>query len=132
MIRLLSVFISVLFFSVLALAQEVGLKIDTSGSTSTEDTTISIKKGSNPTANKKKYTISEGSEEITGDKDVLKKNAEKNWKQSCEDWKKEIKELNKENKVISVSCGSMTCSKDGVESACKSAGSYKIRVLTEE
>ena len=90
MIRLLSVFISVLFFSVLALAQDVGLKIDTSGSTSTEDTTISIKKGSNSTANKKKYTISEGSEEIIGDKDVLKKNAEKNWKQSCDDWKKEI------------------------------------------
>ncbi len=132
MMRSLSVFVSVSLLFVLAMAQEIGLKVEGGGSASAEDTTISIKKGSNPTVNKKKYIISEGEEEITGDKDVLKKNADKNWKQACDDWKKEIKELNKDNKVISLSCGSMKCSKDGVESACKSTGSYKIRVLTEE
>lgn len=132
MVRLLSVFISVLLFFFLALAQEVGLKVDSGSSASNEDTTISIKKGNQPAVNKKKYTISDGDEEIAGDKDVLKKNAEKNWKQACDDWKKEIKELNKDNKVISLSCGSMKCTKDGVESACKSTGLYKVRVLTEE
>ena len=90
------------------------------------------KKLKNVSDSKKKYVISEGTDDITGDKDVLKKSAEKNWKQACDDWKKEIKELNKDNKIISVSCGSMTCAKDGVESTCKSSGSYKVRVLTEE
>ena len=117
-------------FSFTAYSQEVGVKVDANNTS--EDTTISIKKGSNPLTNKKKYVISVGGEEITGDKDVLKKNAEKNWKLSCDEWKKEIKEMNKESKIISLSCGSITCSKEGVESTCKSNASYKIRVLEEE
>ena len=117
-------------FSFTAYSQEVGVKVDANNTS--EDTTISIKKGSNQLTNKKKYVISEGGEEITGDKDVLKKNAEKNWKLSCDEWKKEIKEMNKESKIISLSCGSIACSKEGVESACKSNASYKIRVLEEE
>ena len=130
MARSIAVLFLLMSVSFVSVAQDIGVKVDSS--TAAEDTTISIKKGINSTVNKKKYVISEGVDDITGDKDVLKKSAEKNWKQACEDWKKEIKELNKENKVISVTCGSMTCSKDGVESTCKSAGSYKIRVLTEE
>lgn len=112
-------------------AQEVGVKIDNAQNTN-EDTTISIKKGASATQNKKVYTISEGSEDITGDKDVLKKNAEKNWKKACEDWKKEFKEMNKENKIVSVSCGTMVCAKEGVESTCQSKATTKVRVLTEE
>ena len=130
MFHSISVLFLLLCLSLVSSAQDIGVKVDSS--TAVEDTTISIKKGSNSAVNKKKYVISEGSDDITGDKDVLKKNAEKNWKQACEDWKKETKDLNKENKVISLSCGSMSCSKDGVESVCKSTGSYKIRVLTEE
>lgn len=130
MVHSISVLFLLLSLSNQSRAQDIGVKVDSS--TAAEDTTISIKKGNNSAANKKKYVISEGNDAITGDKDVLKKNAEKNWKQACEDWKKETKDLNKENKVISVSCGSMTCAKDGVESSCKSVGTYKIRVLTEE
>ncbi|OFZ31195.1 MAG: hypothetical protein A2622_00945 [Bdellovibrionales bacterium RIFCSPHIGHO2_01_FULL_40_29] len=121
-------------FAILSLAsttqaQDVGVKVN--GISTEEDTTISIKKGAG-TANKKKYIISEGGEDVVGDKDVLKKNAEKNWKQACDDWKKEVKEMNKDNKVIALSCGSMSCSKEGVESTCKSNGTYKIRILEEE
>ena len=96
-----------------------------------EDTTISIKKGSG-VQNKKVYTLSEGSEDITGDKDMLKKNAEMNWKKACDEYKKDFKEMNKENKIVSLSCGSMTCTKEGVESTCSSKASYKVRVLSEE
>lgn len=96
-----------------------------------QDTTISIKKGAG-TQNKKVYTLSEGSEDVTGDKDVLKKNAEKNWKDACAEYKKEFKEMNKENKIVSLSCGTMVCAKEGVESTCQSKATYKVKVLSEE
>lgn len=95
-----------------------------------QDTTISIKKGSS--AAKKKWDITEGEEEITGDKSALLKDAEKNWKAACADWKKEFKEMNKENKVVSMNCGKMVCSKEGVESTCVSKATHKVRVLSEE
>ena len=120
-----------LIFTTATYAQEVGVKVNatTSGN---EDTTISIKKGPQTVTNKKVYTISEGSEDVTGDNDVLKKNAEKNWKTACSEFKTEFKEMNKENKIISLSCGTMVCNKEGVESSCKSKATYKVRVLAEE
>lgn len=130
MIRKILALITMLSLTYNAFAQEIGVKVD--ADKTSEDTTISIKKGSSSTINKKKYVISEGGEEVTGDKDVLKKNAEKNWKLACDSWKKEIKEMNTDNKVISLSCGSMSCAKEGVESTCKSNATYKIRVLEEE
>ncbi len=126
----LAALVFTLALSTAAWAQEIGVKVD--ADQSADDTTISIKKGSSSTANKKKYIISDGSEDIAGDKDVLKKNAEKNWKAACDEWKKELKELNKDSKIISLSCGSMTCAKEGVESICKSKATYKIRVLEAE
>jgi hypothetical protein len=113
-------------------AEEVGVhldKIDTS-----QDTTISIKKGASATAtdSKKKWTLTEGEDEITGDKDVVQKNAEKNWKTACKDWKSEFKEMNKENKIVSINCGKMTCSKEGVESTCTSKATHKVKILSEE
>ncbi len=120
--------IGLFLISNLALAQEVGVKVN--GSNSAEDTTISIKKGA-ATA-KKKYVISEGQDDISGEKDVLKKTAERNWKKVCDDWKAELKENNKNHNLISSTCGVMTCIKEGVESSCTSKGSYKIRTLSEE
>lgn len=95
-----------------------------------QDTTISIKKGSS--AATKKWALTEGEEEISGDKSALLKDAEKNWKEACADWKKEFKEMNKENKVVSMNCGKMVCSKEGVESTCVSKATHKVRVLSEE
>lgn len=96
-----------------------------------QDTTISIKKGSSTTATKK-WTLTEGEEEITGDKAPLLKEAEKNWKSACTEWKKEFKEMNKENKIVSMSCGKMSCSKEGVESTCVSKAIHKVKTLSEE
>ena len=113
----------------IATAEEVGLKVDKI--TTQEDTTISISKG-NKKSDTKKYTISEGEDQLTGDKEVVKKDAQKSWKMACADWKKEFRDLNKDNKIISMSCGTMNCSKDGVESTCSSMAKYKVRVIIEE
>lgn len=123
------VFALLFAWSLPAFAQEV--KVD--ANKNQENTTIEIRKGStSASVNKKKYEISEGNETVTGDGDVLQKNAKDNWKKACSDWKNETRESNKENKIISINCGTMTCLKEGVESVCKSTASYKVRVLIEE
>lgn len=95
-----------------------------------QDTTISIKKGA--TSATKKWTLTEGEEEVSGDKAVLLKEAEKNWKAACKEWKSEFKEMNKENKIVSMNCGKMVCSKEGVESTCVSKATHKVKTLSEE
>ena len=122
-------FLVAFVFSCMAYAQEVGVKVDKVNA-SGEDTTISISKGSK--TSKKKYVVTEGSEEVAGDKDVVLKSAEKNWQKACKEWKTEFKENNKDNKIISMNCGKMNCSKNGVESTCESLAKYKVRVVEEE
>lgn len=107
---------------------EVGVKVDKIDTN--QDTTISIQKGK--TLNQKRYVVSEGDHEVVGDKDVVAKSAEKNWKNECSEWKKEFRADNKNNTVISVSCGKMQCAKEGVETTCSSVGKYKIKTLAEE
>ncbi len=108
-----------------ALAQKVGLQVD--GVNANENTTIEIKKNDRP-KNEKSFEITEGTDEITGEFSTLLQEARKNWKTACEDWKKELKDLNKENQVLFISCGRMTCSKQSVESSCQSVAKYKLRV----
>lgn len=126
-----AVLLSLIFTSVTTITYAQTMDVKVKDVEASEPTTISIQKGST-TTNKKKYEVTEGSEDITGDKDVLKKNAEKNWKKACDEFKKEVKEMNKENKIVSLSCGTMVCSKEGVESTCQSKGTHKIRILVEE
>jgi hypothetical protein len=107
-------------------ADEVGVKVDTN-----QDTTISVKKGST-SSGQKKYSIVEGGHELIGDIDVVAKSAQNNWKSACSDWKKEFRQDNKDNKIISVVCGRMACEKVGVETTCRSEAKYKIKTLSEE
>lgn len=93
-----------------------------------EGTTISIgKKGtkSDPTI---QYQITEGEEEVTGDPAPLLKEARINWKKACDTWKKETKDLNKDNQVITLNCGKMECTTAAMETTCKSNGTHKIKV----
>lgn len=117
----------ILVFAVKGFA-EVGVKV--SDVDTNQDTTISIQKGRVGT--QKQYVVSEGEQEIAGDKDVMGKSAEMNWKKECNDWKKEFRADNKDNKIISVSCGKMKCSKEGVETTCTSVAKYKIKTLAVE
>lgn len=120
----------ILAAGLIAKAEGVGVKVNDIDTT--EDTTISIKKGASTVENKKKWVLTEGEEDISGDKDVVMKAAEKNWKKACTEWKAEFKEMNKENKIVSMNCGKMVCEKEGVESTCVSKAKTKVRVLSEE
>lgn len=107
---------------------EVGVKVDKVDTN--QDTTISIQKGKTSTF--KRYILAEGEQELVGDTDVVRKSAEQNWKKECTDWKKEFRADNKDNKIIAISCGRMTCAKEGVETTCTSTAKYKVKTLAEE
>lgn len=93
-----------------------------------EDTTISIKKGDAAGKCDKTFEIVEGTGQIEGEPALLAKDARSSWKVACAQWKKEIKEMNQDNKVLFMDCGKVTCSPQGAEGqVCRSEGSYKIK-----
>lgn len=120
----------VLFFAVLcahhlSFAQGVNLdKIDTS-----QDTTISIKKGAAPAnPNEARFEITEGNEDLSGDPAPLQKDARANWKKACDEWKKEFRELNKDNQILNMNCGTPQCATTAMETVCKSTTTHKLKV----
>lgn len=66
--------------------------------------------------------------DIDGDPGPINSDAKKNWKSACEKWKNEFREDNKENKIVSISCGPPTCSGDVGDKTCVSKGTYKMKV----
>ncbi|KYG66521.1 hypothetical protein AZI86_05600 [Bdellovibrio bacteriovorus] len=110
----------------LAQAQSVGIKdIPADGEA---ETTIEIKKGKNT---QKKFEVVTNEDEIEGDAAPLLKDARVNWKKACADWKSETKALNKENQVISLSCGKMECATVSMESTCQSKAKYTVKVQVQ-
>lgn len=120
--------IDLLFIATMAFAQKAGvteIPISEDGTT----TTISVQKGT-PTAPGSRDTseVLDGSAEIAGDPNVLMKGARENWKKACDEWKKEVKDLNKENQVIALNCGAPKCASESGGTVCKSAANYKVKV----
>lgn len=110
------------------LAQSVNLK----DINAQEETTIHIKKGnSDKNSEGRRYELTEGSDEISGDPAPLLDTARKNWKKACDEWKKETKDLNKENQVLILSCGKMSCITAAMESSCTSRANYKLKVSVQ-
>lgn len=111
----------ILVFPFLAQAQSIGVKDIPAG----EDTTIEIKKGKGAD---KEFEIISNEDEIEGEAAPLLKDARANWKKACTEWKTETKGLNKENQVLSISCGKMECATVSMESTCHSTGKYTMKV----
>ncbi len=114
---------AILLTSVFAQAQTASVKDIPADQDS--ETTISVSKGSKAQA---QYEITAGTAEVEGDPEILVTAARKSWKAACNDWKKELKELNKENQVLALSCNSMKCAKDeSSATVCRSEGTYRIK-----
>lgn len=107
-------------------AQKAQLKMD--DITTDQDTSITIKKGSSAVRSEPDYEIVSGSEEIAGDEEIDDKRALASWKESCETWKRETRELNTENKIIILSCGSKKRVRTENKHVYTSVGKYQIRV----
>ncbi len=115
---------TILMIASISFAQNVGVKVDeVNGS---ENTTIEIKKGNKATI--PQFEINTGEEEVEGDPAPLLKDARSNWTRACSDWKKEFKELNKDNSILSMNCGKRVCTTQAMETACTSKATYKLKV----
>jgi hypothetical protein len=109
----------------LVFAQKVDMKDIEAGS---EDTTISISKGKKPTANCEPiWEVAEGSADVNGDSAIMAKEANESWKKACKTWEKDFRNDNKENKIISMSCGKADCTSDAAGKVCTSKATYKIK-----
>lgn len=117
--------ILLLILPFMAQAQSVGVK---DIPVSSEGTTIEIKKGSSNKPTDRDFEIVTDEDSIEGDGAPLLKEARSNWKVACADWKKELKELNKDNQLLSISCGTMKCTTEAMESTCRSQARYKVKV----
>jgi len=91
------------------------------------DTTISISKGKNT---QNEYQVTDGTADITGEPNVLDKEARASWKSECDSWKKELKETNKGsgNELMAVNCNKPSCAKnENSQTVCTSSATYKMR-----
>jgi hypothetical protein len=91
------------------------------------ETTISVRKGAKAT--EKVWEIVKEEADVSGDPDVLVAKARLSWRTACSDWKKEVRELNTDNKVLALNCGKVECTKNSMtESICTSKATYTLKV----
>ncbi len=111
----------------LGFAQKVDMKDIETGD---EETTISISKGKKAGVNQTCepiWEVADGSADISGESTIMAKDANQSWKKACEKWEKDFRKDNRENKILSVSCGKADCTTDAAGKICTSKAEYKIK-----
>ncbi len=98
---------------------------------SDDEKTITIRKGALSQVCIE-YQVVEGTEEVFGAPDADKQKAYGNWYQACEEWKKHVRELNKENQVIAAGCSRPKSSKDDANWVYRGTGLYKVKTRIRE
>jgi hypothetical protein len=114
----------------LAVAQTVDVKGVDAASTDTDasTTTIEIKKGKpgQTLPSQNTWEVADGSADLEGEAATAKE-ARADWKKKCDEWKKEFRADNKDNKIINVSCGTPACGGDAGAKTCTSKATYKVK-----
>ena len=116
-----------LLFSGLTHAQSMdmkNIKTDDEGTT-----TIEIKKGRKDGAAKteNKWEVQDGTSDLEGEPGATNKEARAAWTKACEAWKKDFRADNKDNKILSMSCGTASCGGDAGSKVCTSKATYKVK-----
>jgi hypothetical protein len=111
-----------------AWAQRAGVKIDDINTD--DETSIVIKKGASAAAASSQcnFEVVSGDADISGDPEYGRKEAYGSWKLACDAWKKELRELNTSNQIVTMACSSPVQSKENNQFVYRSKGSYKIKV----
>lgn len=78
------------------------------------------------------YEMVDGTDEIMGEPTYNPTSAREAWKSSCEKWKQEFKEMNKDNKLVILNCGSPRAHTEGQRSFYTSQAKYKMRIKMQE
>ena len=116
-----------------ALGQKAGVAL--TDIPTSQDTSIIIKKGPVEQGNlftPPDFEIVEGKDDIAGEPTNDRKSAYASWKSECAEWKKSMREMNKENQFITLNCGSPVLKKEEYILSFSSVGSYKMRVRIRE
>jgi len=124
----MKLFALVLVAAQLTWAQNVGVQVN--DAVQAETTTIEIRKGGSGSvpSSQVQYQITEGQTDLEADGAPLAKEARKNWSKACDAWKKELRELNKNNEILAHDCGRPTCAFQSGENICTSKATYKLKV----
>ena len=72
-------------------------------------------------------SMTEGMDSIVGEASPSVSRAYRNWKYACQEWKSELKKLNRGN-LLFASCGKVAKRNEGPSVIYESRASYKIRV----
>lgn len=74
------------------------------------------------------FEVVELTGQINGEPQTTQDSARASWNNSCLEWKKETKELNKNNDLLGINCNTPTCSfLDSGKSQCTSTGNYQVK-----
>lgn len=95
-----------------------------------QDTTISIKKGT--TGDCIEYEILEGTEEVFGMPDYDRMKALASWKTACSEWRESMREMNKDNRLLTLNCNAPKASKEDDRFTFLSTGTYRVKVKVRE
>lgn len=121
--------IAVFLSGVTAQAQSVDLKAVPVA----EDTTIEIRKRREepPASALPKWEIADGGADVEGTPSATTADARAAWKNECDTWKKEFRADNKDNKILSINCGTVTCGGEAGQKICTSKATYKIKTRVD-
>lgn len=118
-----------LALSAVAHAEKAGLKIK--DIPADQDTSIVIKKGA-AADQCTEYEVLDGTEEVFGMPDYDRSKALSSWKTACNEWKQSMREMNKENQLLTLNCSSPKATKEDDRFTFLSTGSYRVKVKIRE
>ena len=130
MLRRLGLSLLSMFLMPLAFAQKADVRL--SDISTTEDSSIVIRKGRDSGVGGPDYEIVAGTDDISGDPENERKAAYANWKRACTEWRASMKELNRENQILTLNCNQPKMKKEDYFITYQSLGSYKLRVRVRE
>lgn len=124
------ILLALIFLPLFSWAETVDVKgVEPSGADG-DTTTIEIRKGKKAEEalkGDKAWEITEGTADISGDSGATAQDAKANWNKACNEWKKEFRSDNKDNKIISMNCGKHECGGEAGNRTCTSTANYKIK-----
>lgn len=117
---------AIMILGVNAFAQTSGVNLNEidEGTTNIE---IKKTKGDKAVIGEPLWEVTDGSAELEGESGATNKDAKDAWKKACNDWKKEFRADNKDNKIINMNCGSSTCGGEVGSKVCTSKATYKVK-----
>lgn len=125
----ISLFVALVTTSIALTAHAQRAAVGISDVDANDSTAILIRKGEkNLSLTPPDYDIVSDREDVVGEPENDRKKAYDNWKTACADWKRTLREMNKDNSILAMNCNQPAMQKDDYYLTFKSVGTYKMKV----